>query len=442
MRRGAHVTHLRGERATWVIIATVLLAFSATYFTGILAHPPPESLEDYSAFYCADRLVAAREDPYDEQRIGTCERTVAPWRNNVLPAPYPPYALMLVAPLSVLPFGIAGALWLFGIIACVLGSVALLPRSTGAPLAACAAAFVCAIWFPSMISASMEPYAIFLLVLAAYMLARKRWTYGAIALALAMIKPNIALPVCVAAFVAVPQLRWRLLSAGAVLFAAQSLYASPALCLRYAALLRGYGATELDNAWQYSLAYALHMTGFSNAIAVAAGWAQYAVAALAGICVAVLLARKFGNFAWVVLVPMAFSVIGGIYSREQELAAMIPLALGLAFEAGAAPARYALLLLATPWSAVYGDGFYPPFAMLSTGTLVHQLWHPPRYVTLLAAFAAVAMVLSFPNGTTPSNVDWFARHLPQWLGEALVVVACCMAAWEARAIPAPHTSAT
>jgi hypothetical protein len=132
-------------------------------------------------------------------------------------------------------------------------------------------------------------------------------------------------------------------------------------------------------------------------------------------------------------------VVGGIYSREQELAAVIPLALGLAYE-GVAPARYALLLLATPWSAVYGDGFYPPFAMLSTGTLVHQLWHPPRYVTLLAAFAAVALVLSFPNGTAPSNSHWFARHLPQWLGQALVVIACCMVIWQARAIPAPHPS--
>lgn len=436
------MTHLRGERATWAIIATTLLAFSATYFTGILAHPPPESLEDYSAFYCADRLIAARENPYDEQRLGTCERAVAPWRNNVLPAPYPPYALMLLAPLSALPFGVAGALWLCGIVACVLGSILLLPRSTGAPFVACAAAFVCAMWFPSMIAASMEPYAIFLLLLAAYMLARKRWTYGAIALALAMIKPNIALPVCAAAFVAVPQLRWRLLGAGAVLFAAQSLYASPSSFLRYMALLHGYGAAELSNAWQYSLAYALHMTGFSDAIALTAGWAQYAVASLAGVCIAVLLARRFGNLAWIVLVPMAFAVIGGIYSREQELAAVIPLALGLAYEAGTAPARYALLLLATPWSAVYGDSFYPPFAMLSTGTLVHQLWHPPRYVTLLVAFVAVAVVLSFPNGSTASNADWFVRHLLQWLGQALVVIACCMAVWEARAIPAPHPSAT
>lgn len=436
------MTHLRGERATWAIIVAVLLAFSATYFTGVLAHPPPESLEDYSAFYCANRLIAAREDPYDARRIGACERMVAPWRNHMLPAPYPPYALMLVAPLNVLPFRAAGELWLCGIVACVLSSVLLLPRSTGAPLVVCAAAFICAAWFPSMISASMEPYAILLLLLAAYMLVRKRWTYGAIVLALAMIKPNIALPVCIATFVAIPQIRWRLLSAGVVLFAAQSLYASPSLFWQYMLLLRGYSASELNNAWQYSLAYALHMMRFSDAIAVNVGWVQYAVTTLAGICIAILCVRRFGNVAWIVLVPMAFAVFGGIYSREQELAAVIPLALCLACEAGMTPARYALVLLATPWSAVYGDGFYPPFAMLSTGTLVHQLWHPPRYVTLLVAFAAVIVILSFPNGTTPSNAHWFARHLPQWIGQVLVVIACCMALWQARERLAPHPSAT
>jgi hypothetical protein len=437
MRRELGLMAGRAGATAWAVIAVVLLAFSATYFTGILAHPPPESLEDYSAFYCADRLVTARENPYDDQRIAACERVVTPWRNSVLTAPYPPYALMLIAPLSALPFGIAGALWLCGIVACILGSVVLLARIVGAPLALCAAAFACTMWFPSMISTSMEPYAIFLLLLAAYMLKLKRWTFGAVVLALAMLKPNIALPVCIAAFVGIPQVRFRLLGAGAALFAAQSLYAGPSSLLRYLAFLHTFAGTELRNAWQYSLAYALHMSGASDSVAVTAGWAQYAVAVLAGIGIGILLARRFGRVL-IVLTPMAFAVIGGIYSRQQELAAVIPLALALAYVARSVPARYALPLLATPWSAVYGDYLYPPFAMLATGTIVHQLWHPPRYVTLLAAFAAVVVVLSFPNGTVSSNADWFQRHLLQWLGQGLVVVACGLAVWEARTLPAPH----
>ncbi len=424
------------------VIAAVLLLFGLTYFVGLLRHLPPESLEDFSALYCGSRLAAAHTSPYDARRLGACERTVAPWRSaaSTMPAPYPPYALMLISPLCILPFNVAGVLWLLGIVASIALSCVLIARVAGAPLVVAVAAFACAMLFPSMIATSIEAYPVLFLVLAAYCLKQERWTYAAIALGASMIKPNLALPACVAAFAFLPLVRWRLLAVGAALFVAQSFFAGPRLFFAYFPYLRAYTAFDPYNAWQYSLVYLLHMAGLSQAFAVRAGWVQYALLCVAGAIAGALLARRFSDGAWIVLTPLAFAVVGGIYSRQQELAAAIPFALALAYRAQSQLARLAVVLLATPWSAVYGDAAYPPFAMLTTGTLVHEMWRPPRIVTVLAAFVAVAVLLAFPNGSVSSNSLWFLRHLPGWLGLVALVVACVAVLVEGKGAELPQAS--
>ncbi|HEY9085184.1 MAG TPA: glycosyltransferase family 87 protein [Candidatus Tyrphobacter sp.] len=422
------------------IAAIVLAIFGAAYLVRIVEHPPPESLEDFSAFYCGARLAATHENPYDDAALGRCERGVAPWhRGGVMPAPYPPYALLLLFPLSLLPFGIAGAIWIAGIVGAIAVSCVVIARLARAPLVVAVAAFAATIWFPSMIAASMAAYPILLVLLAAYALRRERWSWAAVFLGLGMTKPNLALPACLAAFAILPQMRLRLAAVGAALFVAQTLVAGPKLFLSYVEYVHAYAARDVANAWQYSLVYALHMLGVADRIAVGWGWAQYAIAVVAGIAIGAVFARRCADAAWVVLTPLAFAVVGGIYARQQELAAAIPFGVMLAYQAPSALARLALVLLATPWSAVYGDGAYPPFVMLSTGTLVHQLWRPPRIVTLLAAFGSVVVLLSFTNGSTPSNEDWFPRHLPEWLGQAMLLGGCAFALWEGsrRSVPQP-----
>ncbi|MHB8703217.1 MAG: glycosyltransferase 87 family protein [Candidatus Tyrphobacter sp.] len=424
------------------IAAIALAIFGATYFVGVLEHPPPQSLEDFSAFYCGARLAATYEKPYDDAALGRCERSVAPWqRGGVMPAPYPPYALLLLFPLSLLPFGVAGAIWIAGIVGAIAISCVVIARLSRAPLVVAVAAFAATIWFPSMIAASMAAYPILFLLLAAYALRRERWSWAAVFLGLGMVKPNLALPACLAAFAILPPMRIRLAAAGAALFVAQTLVAGPKLFLSYVEYVHAYAARDIANAWQYSLVYGLHMLGVADRTAVGLGWAQYAVAAVAGIAIGAAFARRYADAAWVVLTPLAFSIIGGIYARQQELAAAIPFGVMLAYQAPSALARLALVLLATPWSAVYGDAAYPPFVMLTTGTLVHQLWKPPRIVTVLAAFAAVAVLLAFPNGSTPSNSLWFLRHLPGWLGLTALVVACVGVLVEGKGAELPQPSA-
>jgi hypothetical protein len=427
----------------WKALAAFLLLFCVRYFSSVLAHPSVGSFMDFSVFYCGARAIAEHVVPYGPNALRACEAAVTPWRHSVLPVTIPPYALLLIYPISLLPFGIAAIVWLVGLGLAVCASCVIIARLARAPLVVAVAAFACTAWFPSMIAGSLAPYPIFFLLLAAYWIECGRWGFAAAALGLAMVMPNVAIASCVACFIAFPRIRAPLAVVALVLLAAQSLFTDPVLLVRYFPALHQHAVSEISNAWQYSLAYFLHMIGVSDAAAVNGGFLQYVVACGVGCTIGIVLCKRRSEFSWAVLAPMAFSVAGGIYSRQQELSIAIPFCVMLAYRTQSHLARYALVLLATPWSAVYGDTSYPPFAMLSTATLVHQLWKPHWLVTICAAFAAAAAVASlYPqnSNTVNSNVAWFAKHLPAWLGLATMSLGGLLALAQPRTAPVPAAS--
>lgn len=431
--------------AAWKALAAFLLLFCVRYFWSVLTHPSSSSFMDFSVFYCGARAIAEHIVPYGPNAVAACEAAVTPWRHSVLPVTIPPYALLLIYPITLLPFGVAAVLWLTGIGLAVCGSCIIIARLAGAPLIVAIAAFACTAWFPAMIAGSLAPYPIFFLLLAAYLLERERWILAAVALGIAMVMPNVAIASCITAFIAFRRLRTPLAIVGLTLLLAQSLFTDPALLVRYFPALHQHAVSELSNAWQYSFAYFLHMMGTSDALAADGGFLQYIVACALGGSIGLVLCKRRREASWTVLAPMAFCIAGGIYSRQQELSIAIPFCVLLAYRLNSQLARYALLLLATPWSAVYGDGGYPPFAILSSGTLVHQLWKPPWFVTVCAALAAAAVVVTlYPQNpqTVNSNAAWFPKHLPAWLGLAMMSLGGILSLSEQRDVGVPASASS
>ena len=93
---------------------------------------------DFRAFYCAGNAIAQGANPYLTEPLRTCEAHAGPpaepafLRPVALPAPLPPYALVLFVPLSLLPFGVAAACYGALLVAAMMAAVALFARVTGA----------------------------------------------------------------------------------------------------------------------------------------------------------------------------------------------------------------------------------------------------------------------------------------------------------------------
>src|ERR1700681_431306 len=91
---------------------------------------------DFRAFYCAGKVVAQGANPYLTEPLRTCEATAGPpgepavLRPVALPAPLPPYALLLFVPFALMPFPLAAACYGALLIGSMTLAGALLQRVT------------------------------------------------------------------------------------------------------------------------------------------------------------------------------------------------------------------------------------------------------------------------------------------------------------------------
>jgi hypothetical protein len=102
---------------------------------------------------------------------------------------------------------------------------------------------------------------------------------------------------------------------------------------------------------QYSLATVLAALGVPDVSAALAGSISYVLVSAVGVLVALRLARRFDDPSLTVLVPAAFSVLGGSFVHTEEIAVAIPACLLLFAQARALrPWLFmALILLIVPW---------------------------------------------------------------------------------------------
>jgi hypothetical protein len=354
---------------------------------------------DFRAYYCASLAQREGFDPYFSQPLHGCENsTPAPYYRApakvTVPAPYPPYALALLAPLTLLPFDIAAMLW-WGLLALAIAIAAYaLAQAAKQPLLIAWAALALSLGLTSFASGNVMPLSLAAVVVAALCAARGRPALAVAAMAVATVEPQIALPAALGLFIAYPAIRLRLALTGAVIAALSIVSGGLYTSIDYLAkVLPAHALSEVSRDNQYSLSTVLAALGVPDASAAVAGSISYLAMTGLGLFVGLRLACRYDDLALAVLVPPAFAVFGGSFVHVEQIAAAVPACLLLVTHAQVQRGWLgaALLLLAVPWMmATSAALFLAPIFPLAY--LAYTLW---RNRTLVLAMALVAFVVIF-----------------------------------------------
>lgn len=384
----------------------VLMAVLCGLLVGILAyvliyHIPLVGY-DFEAFWCGGRALLLHASPYLNEPLHSCEVAASPgffqhYPQVTIPAPLPPYALALFTPLSLLPFAVARDVWWILQFVSTAAIAYGISKITGMPSLTAVAASALAVLAPTLLQCALAPIPIALVVLGALALGRRQWTLSAVCLGFATIEPHMVLPACIAVFLFVPQMRLRLIAAGICAAALTIVAVGKNGALAYfTTVLPQHAASEYNNLGQESLTAILYHLGIGAELALRIGSLQYALLAVFGLFIARRLYKNTGEYAWLVLLPAAFAVIGGSFIHLGEVAMVVPLACLVAMRRPG-PAAYAVLvMLALPIESIaVWLPFAVPAAMIVAWFTDRPEFGMKRYAAngMLPALAAVAIFI-------------------------------------------------
>ncbi len=449
-----------------VAAAIVLVSILALGMQTALVARTGFVMGDFRAFYCAARVAMHGADPYRAEPLGACERSSEPriFREKnfrvIVPAPLPGYAIGALAPLALLPFAAAAAIWAVLLFLGWLASVAALVRCARVPWQTALAALVLSLGAASLPFGEIVPLAIAAICISGYFAWRGRWVAAALAAAAAMIEPHIGLPVCIALVYWAPATRMTLGLSLAALGLLSLATLGLATNLEYfASVLPAHALSEAARDTQFSLTSMLASLGVNDTAAVRAGSLWYLAMLVVGAVVAGALAKRLNDAAFLVFVPPAFAVFGGTFIHVTQIAAAIPAALllvGHLNDRRRAVAVAALLLLAVPWIMAWSPslGLAPAFpigylawrysnqnvravlaAALLSGVLLVGLnratvvlgaargTSAPAYsgATIDPAFAEASWAEFTRKSSTGSAAAWLVR-IPTWGSLAVLLV--------------------
>lgn len=350
---------------------------------------------DFQAFWCGGAVLLAHANPYLNQPLHACEAAhsaafFSTYPNVTIPVPLPPYAVALLAPLSLIPFPLARALWWIALATAAFAVGRGIAKITGMPPITAMAASYLAVLGPAIFPGALAPIPVALTVFAALALQQEKWNRAAVLLGFAMIEPHMVLPACAAAFLFVPPMRLRLMVVGLLTALVMVAAVGPHVVVSYfTTMLPIHALAEVNNLAQYSLTAILYHLGLAPGLAVRIGSLQYVALVIASIFVAGRLYRRNRDLSWLVLVPSAFAVIGGAFIHLDQVAMVIPMACLIVRERPSKLATVMLILLAIPGEILIN---WLPFtipAALLCGWLVAQT--KARWTVVIASSMAVVV---------------------------------------------------
>ena len=285
---------------------------------------------DFRAFYCAGNAIAQGANPYLTEPLRTCEAHAGPpaepafLRPVALPAPLPPYALVLFVPLSLLPFGVAAACYGALLVAAMMAAVALFARVTGASSILLNLAFAPIAATVTLYVGQPVPLVFAALAAAALLVRSGRWGAAAGCAMFASIEPHVALAAIAGMLVAFPRVRLPLVGFGTALGVVSVAGVGWATSLSYVRDVVPAHALANVYEWQFSLTSILTSAGVAAQPAIRAGELMFAAMVVVGVVVALRLRSLTADAAVVVIVPPAFALFGGVHVHFQQLAVAFP----------------------------------------------------------------------------------------------------------------------
>lgn len=354
---------------------------------------------DFRAYYCASLAQRERANPYFAQRLHQCESDTPPpyyraQKNVTVPAPYPPYALAFLAPLTLLPFNAAAIVWWLVLAGAIAVAAYALTRVAAQPPLVGWAIFGLSLGLTCFSPGNAMPLAVAAVVVAAFCAQRGQAVGAALAVAFAAVEPQIALPAAVGLFVGFRAVRVPLVLAFTALGAISVTSGGFARTVAYVTMvLPAHALSEVSRDNQYSLSTVVASFGVPDTAAVALGSISYLLVMTLGVLVALQLTRRYQERAFLPLVPCAFALLGGSFVHTEAIAAALPAALLLYTRA----VEYrgwlftALVLLAVPWMYATSAALWlaPVFPV---AYLTYVLWCRERAIAGVAALTAAATI--------------------------------------------------
>ncbi|HEY4434499.1 MAG TPA: glycosyltransferase family 87 protein, partial [Candidatus Cybelea sp.] len=246
---------------------------------------------DFRAYYCAALAQREGQNPYFADSLHRCEASPAPpfYRapaRVTVPAPYPPYVLAALAPLTFLPFQTAVTLWVTLMIFAIGLAVYALAVTSGQGVGVALGALGLSAGLTSLSTGNMAPLGVAAIVVAAFCVQQTRWIWATIAIAVGMMEPQLALPAALACFVAYAPMRLPLTVAGCALALLSVAVAGPEQTVQYfTSIIPAHALAEVSRDNQYSLATIAAAAGVPDAAATFIGSLSYVVMTVLGILV-------------------------------------------------------------------------------------------------------------------------------------------------------------
>lgn len=436
---------LRPHALIWIMLA---LALSIPTLI-----PPQLRALDFLAFYCGGAAVAGHTDPYRAMPLADCERHIGTGplvkSGVIIPAPLPPYALAAFALFAHLPFGTAQHLFdLASVIALVL-TLFLLQRVTGAQRLVSAFALSPLAWVVLALGQSV------LIILAAivvtgYLLQREHDGWATIPAAVAMLNPNIGLPVCVSLFLWRRKARLPLIGLASLFALISITILPPSVTLEYlSTVLPLHAQSEAGSAVQCSLAAVLVFLGVQIALALKLSTMQYVLMVILGSFAALGISQRLNDAASLAIIPPLFSVVGGTFIHQDDFLVAVPAALLLLQRVKTVPLVTGSLICLTPLWKAPGGLPGPILALAASAGLLILTRVRIAIVLIVAAGLSTIVYLStrvvpHPEGpvgsvssTAFAEASWalheaanpmsaleLAVKVPEWIG---LVILCGLA---------------
>jgi hypothetical protein len=374
---------------------------------------PWHVMYDFPDFYCAGRILDDRANPYTYEPLRACEHAVnrAPsFEANpgiAIPAPQPPYAFAPFMALSRLSFAQARAIYAAAVIVAVLLVAAMLTR-LGIPPDVALLAVALSGGYLQLDAGQITPLPLLALAATGWMLAQKRDALAGCFGALTTVEPHLGAGVVLSLLFFAPRARLGLIATGVLLVAGAWALAGPSLLLTYATrVVPLQGAAEVAFPPQYSLTYALHAIGFSDAAALRIGAISFAALLAIGLAVAPRLSMNLQRRELLAFFPAATAVMAGLYVHVIELCFAIPAALVLAYYGRGVwrtVAAVAVSILAIPWILVWS---------------FKKLWMASVFVAAALLFRLrVPAAAGFVSVVAITTAIYVLERNPPWLPSA------------------------
>ncbi len=283
-------------------------------------------LYDFKAFYCGGQVVLHGADVYRLEPLLSCERTLGGLPSYGAPVPLPPYDLGPLALIALFPFSIAKALLGVLELAAVLGIAYAMKRLSVLPYAVALGVAFFGVGYEAEKYGQITPFAIAFIALAAVWIREKRYLPAAIAVCASLIQPQFGAPAVIGAFLLLPAVRVPIVAFIAGLFAIGLPFGGIGGAVEYARLLPLHALAEDVFAPQYSATFVAHQLGASDATALALGSACYAVMLAFGLALVCVARKATLETGAAVLLPAAFSVLGGSFIHAHQIAVAVPAA--------------------------------------------------------------------------------------------------------------------